>query len=114
MYTTPGAGVQVEVDALTHEAILAVEEDRLALGDGLAGGPIELDSIGHEAVVPPDDLHVARGQEKVGGAAHLLDAVGDDIGLAAGSGNGQGRLLRERRPDSKDAAQAGGNERGRG
>src|SRR5262245_51987043 len=110
----PGAGVEVEVDPLPHEPVLAVEEDGLALGHGLARGPVDLHAIGHEPVGSPGDLDISRGQEEVRVAPDLLDAVRDDGRLTAGAGQGQRRglwLLSGRRRGS-DEAREGDREEG--
>ena len=56
------------------EPVLAVEEDDLALGDGLAGVAVQLDAIGEQPGRPLGDLDIAGRDEQVVGAAHLLDA----------------------------------------
>ena len=74
----PRAGLEVVVDAVPDEPILAVEEDDLALGDGFTGIAVQLDAIREEPGRALGDLDIAGRDEQVVGAAHLLDLIGDD------------------------------------
>src|SRR5262249_54815445 len=64
----PGPRLDVVLDALPGQLILAVVEDDATLGDGIAGGAIELDAIGHQSRGALDQLDVAGGDQEVVGA----------------------------------------------
>ena len=104
----PRAGIEVEIDALADEPVLAVEEHRLALGDGLAGGAVDLYAVGDEPASSAGDLDIARGQQEIGVAANLLHAVGDDIGLTRRAAQGQGGLLGEGQAGTGEAPEGHG------
>ena len=76
-----GAGLDVVVDALAGEAVLAVVEDHVALRGGVAGRAVDLDPVGEEPRRPAGDLDAA-GRDRQVVASDLLDAVGEDRDVA--------------------------------
>src|SRR3989442_5831134 len=98
------ARLDVVVDALAREPVIAVVEDDPAVSRGVAGRAVDLDPVGEKTCRSPGDLDVAGRHEQVVGPG-LLEAVCHDRNLSARCLDGHwGLRLRDGGDSSQDGA----------
>ena len=100
-----GPGLDVVVDPLAGEPVLAVVEDHPALRGRVAGRAVDLDAVGEQTGRPLGQLGVAARHHEVVGA-DLLDPVGHHRDFAAGGQDRRGgrRCLRGGHAVSQEGA----------
>ena len=85
-----GAGLEVVLDAVAGQAVLAVVEDHAPQRGRVARLAVHLDAVGEQARRPARDLDVTRRHDQVVGP-RLLEPVGDDRHVRSGGLHGRDR-----------------------